>query len=568
MKVPYGIADFKTIREGGYLYVDKTKYIEELEKYTKVIYTRPRRFGKSTFTNMIGYYYDIAKKDEFEKLFKGLYIYDNPTPKKNSYYIMYFNFSGIKAEKQLNKKETEQAFNKKIIEGCKNFIEKYNLNIEFEQSENAATILHQVVSSFQRLKKQNQIYIMIDEYDHFTNGMLKGNAEDFLEILGDSGFVRNFYEVIKENCETMDPPIGEFFATGVSPITLDSLTSGFNIATKITTDESFTVMCGLTEEEVKNAIIQAGITGKLAEETYNRMKENYDGYRMSKYDDTPVFNTTLVMYYLKILAEKGRPPETLIDDNLTATGTKIENMAGLMDENQNYTILDELLKNGYVEGDLVSSFELEKKFDRDDFISLLYYNGYVTMKKMKEDDYEYIVYVIPNYVTKMLYASYFLNLTDIDKKFIIDTTEVKMAIKSLARYGEMGQLAGVIQNFLFHHSIRDKETFNEMNIKHTMEILLSFTSQYNVYGEYPAGQGFADIFIEKATNSIAKYEAIVELKYLKKKDEKNIGLNRLEEDAKEQLNKYMKDKRIQGKEYLKKYMIIFKGFEDYIVKEL
>ena len=397
MKVPYGIADFKTMRENGYLYVDKTMYIRELENFTKVIYTRPRRFGKSTFTNMIGYYYDIAKKDEFETLFKGLDIYDNPTPKKNSYYIMYFNFSGIKAEKELNRQETENAFNKKVAEGCKNFIEKYELNIEFDKNENAAIMLNQVISGFARLKKQNQIYIMIDEYDHFTNGMLKGDAKDFLDILGDSGFVRNFYEVIKEKCEIMDPPVGEFYATGVSPITLDSLTSGFNIATKVTTDESFTAMCGLTEEEVKNAIDQAGITGDLAIQTYNKMKENYDGYIMNEDDTRSIFNTTLVMYYLKTLSEKGRPPKDIVDDNLSATGTKIMNLAGLMNKEQNYELLKELLVKGEVSGRLITSFELEKNFNRDDFLSMLFYNGYITIKEAGLRT----KFKIPNYVTKV-----------------------------------------------------------------------------------------------------------------------------------------------------------------------
>ena len=148
MKVPYGIADFKTMRENGYLYVDKTMYIRELENFTKVIDTRQRRFGKTTFVNMIGYYYDKAKKDEFETLFKGLDIYDNPTPKRNSYYIMHFNFSGIKAEKELNRQETEMAFNEKVIAGCRDFIKKYDLDIEFDENKNAARILTEVLSKF------------------------------------------------------------------------------------------------------------------------------------------------------------------------------------------------------------------------------------------------------------------------------------------------------------------------------------------------------------------------------------------------------------------------------------
>ena len=564
MKVPYGIADLKKIRTEGYLYVDKTMYLEELEKYTKVIYTRPRRFGKSTFTNMMMYYYDIAKKEEFEKLFKGLYIYDHQTPNKNNYYIMYFNFSGVKAEKNLNREETEKEFNKKVIIGCTDFIKRYDFKIKFNEEQSAASILSEVISEFRGLKKENKIYIIIDEYDHFTNGMLHGNAKDFLEILGTSGFIRNFYEVIKENCEIMDPPVGEFFATGVAPITLDSLTSGFNIATKVTNDEAFTAMCGLTEEEVKFAIKAAGIEGKLAEETFNKMKENYDGYIMNKLDETRIFNTTLVMYYLRVLSTKGRTPEDLVDENLATTGTKIKNLAGLINESGNYEILNELLLKGEISGDLVESFELERKFTRDDFISMLYYNGYITIKETGLET----TFKIPNYVTEILYASYFLNITDVDNKFIIDTEEVKAAMKQLALYGNIEKLVECAKDYLFHCSVRDKEKFNEMNLKHIFGMLLAFTSQYVVYGEYPAGQGFADIMVQKATNSLAKYEAIVELKYLSEEKVKTANIEKLKEEAKKQLAKYMKDKRLEQREYLKKYVIIFKGFEDYCVEEI
>ena len=561
MKVPYGIADLKKIRTEGYLYVDKTMYLEELEKYTKVIYTRPRRFGKSTFTNMMMYYYDIAEKENFERLFKGLYIYDHQTPNKNNYYIMYFNFSGVKADKDLNKEETEKEFNKKVAAACRRFIQKYKLEIEFDANQSAASILTEVISEFEGLKKEHQIYIIIDEYDHFTNGMLHGNAEDFLEILGTSGF---FYEVIKENCETINPPVGEFFATGVAPITLDSLTSGFNIATKVTNDEAFTAMCGLTEEEVKFAIKEAGINGELAKETFNKMKENYDGYIMNKRDGTSIYNTTLVMYYLRELSTNGRPPDDLIDENLASTGTKIKNMAGLINREENYNVLNELLVKGEVQGILKESFDLEDDFDRNDFISLLYYNGYITIKEVGVR----LKFGIPNYVIEMLYANYFLKLAENHEKYKINTTEIEEAMQDLAENGEIKRLCENVKDFLFHCSVRDKEKFNEMNLKHIFSMILAFTSQYVVYAEYPAGQGFADLMIQKASNSLAKYEAIVELKYISEKNAKTANIEELKEDAKKQLDKYMKDKRLEQREYLKKYVIIFKGFENYYVEEI
>ena len=561
MKVPYGEVDFKAIRTEGYIYIDKTMYIEKLESNKKVIFTRPRRFGKSMLTNMLEYYYCINQSENFEKLFKGLYIYDNPTPNKNKYYILKFNFSGINTAPRETLENIERYFNEKVLDALRFFVSKYKLGITFDETRTAAGMLSEVLTKFSELNKENKIYIMIDEYDHFTNGMLRGNAERFLKILGDTGFVRAFYEVIKEKLEISAPPIERFFATGVAPLTLDSMTSGFNITTKITNNPLFTAMCGLTDAEVKQAIEMAGVENK--EEVFNKMKANYDGYRFSEENDIHLFNTTLVMYYLRDLTQLGRPPKNLVDGNLAATGSKIENIAGLINKEENYKTLNELLLNGEVIANITETFELDKRFTRNDFVSMLFYNGYITIKEL--DGME-LKFGIPNFVTEILYSSYFLELTDLADKYRIDTSSIERAIVRLGQYGEIEELAKKVQEFLFHCSVRDKENFNEMNLKHVFSMILALTSQFIVYAEYPAGQGFADMYIQKASGSLAKYEAIVELKYIKEKDAKKVNLKKLKEEAYNQLTNYLEDKRLEQKENLKKFMIIFKGFEDYYIE--
>ena len=376
-RVPYGRVDLKSVREDGMLYIDKTMYLEKLEQNNILIYTRPRRFGKSMLTSMLAYYYSINEKENFEKIFKGLYVYDNPTPYKNKYYVLQFNFSGIETGSEVSIEEMNRQFSELIYVGIENCITRYKFGIEINKNNNAAGILREFLMKFNQLEKENKIYIMIDEYDHFTNGILKDDARKFLKVLGSSGFVRAFYEVIKENLESLNPPIGRFFATGVAPVTLDSLTSGFNIATKITNNPLFTAMCGLTEEEVKYAIKESGVPNP--EETFNKMLENYDGYIFNKFDQTHLFNTTLVMYYLNSLQMIGLPPENLVDSNLAATGSKIENIASLINKDANYKVLDELLMDGEIEGNIVDSFELENHFDKNDFLSMLFYNGYITI---------------------------------------------------------------------------------------------------------------------------------------------------------------------------------------------
>ena len=563
MKVPYGESDFKTIRKEGYIYIDKTMYIEKLETNKKVIYTRPRRFGKSMFTNMLDYYYSIDGMQQFEELFKGLYIYDHPTPNKNNYYVLKFNFSGMEAGPTKTLEQIEEQFKMSVTINIQNCINRYDLGINLVEEGTAANILRKFLSDFKRLNKKNKIYILIDEYDHFTNGMLQGNAERFLKILGDTGFVRAFYEVIKENLELTEPPIERFFATGVAPLTLDSLTSGFNITTKLTNSPLFTAMCGLTEDEVKQAIEMAGVENK--EEVFSKMKANYDGYRFSEENDLHLFNTTLVMYYLRDLTQIGRPPRNLVDGNLAATGSKIENMAGLINKEENYKTLNELLLNGEIVANITESFELDKRFTKNDFISMLFYNGYITIKEVNGME---VKFGIPNFVTETLYSSYFLELTDLADKYKIDTSTIERAIIRLGQYGEIEELVAKVQEFLFHCSIRDKENFNEMNLKHVFSMILALTSQFITYAEYPAGQGFADMYIQKASGSLAKYEAIVELKYIKEKDGKKANNKKLKKQAEEQLSRYLKDKRMEQKENLKKFVIIFKGFGEYYVEEL
>lgn len=207
---------------------------------------------------MISYYYDLKETENFEKLYKGLYIYDNPTEKKNSYYILNFNFSGMNISSNKTEKDIEEFFNKKVEFYCTDFISKYELPIKLEdENQPASMLLQELLIKFRRLEKKNKIYIIIDEYDHFTNGMLEGNVSGFVKALGQGGFVRAFYEIIKEYAEGTDSVVDRFFATGVAPLTLDSLTLGFNIATNISTDELFTAMCGFTEE-VKELVKRVG----------------------------------------------------------------------------------------------------------------------------------------------------------------------------------------------------------------------------------------------------------------------------------------------------------------------
>ena len=560
VKIPYGIADFKRIREQNYVYVDKTSYIKKLESYPMAIYVRPRRFGKSLFTSMISYYYDLKETENFESLYKGLYIYDNPTENKNNYYILKFNFSGMNVSGNKTENEIEEFFNESVYISCREFIKKYDLKIELS-FKTAATILRDVLSQFKMLEKKNKIYIIIDEYDHFTNGMLEGNVSRFIKALGQGGFVRAFYEVIKEYAEGTDSVVDRFFGTGVAPLTLDSLTSGFNISTNISTDEQFTAMCGFTENEVKDLIENIG----LSEKVFKELKKNYDGYRFSPNDEEHTFNVTLLMYYLQSYVHKGIPPTDPVDPNLATSGNKIEAMVNLISPEKNYKKLVELITNGEVSGELVTQFELNNnRFDENSFLSLIFYQGYITIKDVGFD----ITFCVPNYVSEVLYASYFAKLIDTKEVYKMETTEINEAIRSFGTRGDIEQITKVVSNFLTYQSVRDKENFNEKILKYVYSLFFSLSNQYYVYGEFPAMQGFADIFVEKSQTSRATYEAVIELKYLNKEKAKSANYELLKEEGKSQMEKYIQDKRLNERENLKKFVIVFEGFDKYSVFEV
>ena len=234
-KLPYGISNYEELIEDNYYYVDKTKYIEKLENLAekRIMFLRPRKFGKTLFTSTIENYYDINKKEKFEKLYGETYIGKNPTPLQNSYYILKFNFSGIDTETE---ETTLRGFRREVASSIKVFVEKYGLDFFVNFEDDAENILDNLIKAFSYQKSEKKIYVIVDEYDHFANELLSFNTTKFKELVSKNGKVRKWYEILKKGTESV---VDRIFITGVAPITLDSLTSGFNICSDKTMDERF-----------------------------------------------------------------------------------------------------------------------------------------------------------------------------------------------------------------------------------------------------------------------------------------------------------------------------------------
>jgi len=338
LKIPYGLCDFERIRTKNFLYVDKTHFIEMVESMDYVLHLRPRKFGKSLFIDTLDYYYDLASEDKFDELFKGLFIHENQTPYRHKYYILRLDFSGIQNTASEN---LEQGFLRRVTIDAEIFINRYKLDIQLGEASSASGVLDSLLKGFRALELEYKIYIMIDEYDHFTNSLLTGDGVEFLSVLQRGGFVRSFYEVIKRNAGR--GPVERIFMTGVMSITLDSMTSGFNIATNITTIKDFSDMMGFTTAEVqeilKSTYSNPRKVGEIVQLTsdeqvqiYDIFRENYNGYLFSEDSSSKVFNSTLIIYYLQHYLPHRVPPRNLVDVNLNQSGATIESIVGLKNQ--------------------------------------------------------------------------------------------------------------------------------------------------------------------------------------------------------------------------------------------
>jgi len=570
-KIPYGESNFEKIRKENFLYVDKTHFIKNIEITGKLIHLRPRRFGKSLFLSMLDSYYDVAQADKFDELFQGLYIHEHPTENKNNYYMLRFNFSGVE---NVTRDSLKTGFLNKVKSGVTRFINKYKLDIKLVESDQAAEVLISLINGFEKLELPHKIYILIDEYDHFTNSILEGDGGEFLALLKRGGFVRSFYEIIKEKSEI--GTVDRLFMTGVMSLTLDSMTSGFNVATNITTDETFADIMGFTADEVKNVLgltfSNSGkeedkfvLTETEQEEILHVFRENYNGYLFSEDSEEKVFNSTLIMYYLKNYVSKKRPPKNILDPNLNQSSAIIENIVGLKTPERNIKLIREIVDEQEVEGELVTFFDLDKKFDHNDVITMLFNLGILTLKTSA---YEDALFEIPNTIIKRFYLQYLNELHQREVGYYIETRDQMLAFREIGRTGKITTLTKIVEEILLHTSNQNALDLSEKHIKFCYFIQTYATRDFVPYDEFPSGVGYADLFIQRAVPSNARYEVFIEFKYLSKTETTETSIAKKLEEGISQITGYLADKRLANRPDLKKYVIVFSGHEARVMHEV
>jgi hypothetical protein len=563
IRLSYSISNFEKLVTENYYYVDRTTYIEKLEFANEpyIFFLRPRRFGKTLFVSMLWHYYGLEFADQFSQLFGQYYIGQNPTPKANSYAVLYLEFSRIDTS---TKESTFEGFLSNVRWGVKAFLERYTpLNKAAQEKilsqPNPSEVMKALFDAFG--KQKNPIYILIDEYDHFANEILAFNFDHFAEFVSRNGFVRKFYEAIKE--ATATGIVDRLFVTGVTPITLDSLTSGFNIATNLSTHKYFHQMMGFTGEEVKTLLKKVTFNQSETRNVLKNLKKWYDGYRFSKKAETRLYNPDMVLYFLKEYAYENEYPDKLIDTNIASDYGKVRRLFRLGEVDRNYVILEELIESGVLSGLLTEQFSFEKTFTKDDFISLLFYLGLVTIK---EAGLSRLGFGFPNYVIKGLYLEFFMDSLNERNQLDFEVDEVRDKLEILAQNNEVKPFVGLIEKALHTLSNRDFILFDEKYVKALFVGFASLSNLYFIKSEPEVEQKYPDIMFLYRPPFAPNYQFLFELKYLKKSDSGK--LKSTQEGAKNQIKGYLQFEEVRQLENLKSWVIVFVGEVAAVVEEV
>ena len=555
LKMPYGISNYEKIINDGYYYVDKTMYIEKLENLpeTNIMFLRPRKFGKTLFTSVLENYYDKNKKESFEKLYGNTYIGKNPTKLKNSYCILRFNFSGIDTSTE---EATIRGFKKEVASSIEVFINRYNLEFHVNKEDEAENILDNLFKSFYIQKPQDKIYVIIDEYDHFANELLGFNPEQFRGLVSKNGKVRKWYEILKKGTETV---VDRIFITGVAPITLDSLTSGFNIGTDITQDEEFNEMIGFTEEELKEILKNQEISLKEQEKIIPIMKENYDGYKFCLKAKNQIYNSNMCLYFLSRYIRLGEIPDKLIDTNIASDYSKIGKMLDLCKGENRLEILRKTVQGEPIVNTIIEKFNPAIEFTENDMISMLYYLGYLTISGELVGIPEL---TIPNKVMKEIYADYFMQMMDKEAEFRIDNNANQEILIQLAQEGRIDKIVEILKIYLNNLSNRDLIKFDEKYIKLIFYCIAMNIKAYSTKSEMEVNRNYPDILLVPRDSSKGYKAVMVEFKYLKKGEVAK--LEDKQKEAKEQIERYSNFEDIKDIQGLRKYTIVVATNDIYV----
>lgn len=562
-KLPYGISNYEELITDGYYYVDKTKYIEELENLPekRIIFLRPRKFGKTLFTSVLENYYDKNKKDKFEKLYGDTYIGKNPTRLKNSYNILRFNFSGISTD---NEETTMKGFKNEVVSSINVFIKKYGLDFYINNDDDVENILNNLFKAWIIQKSEEKIFVIIDEYDHtlhnlsvigkastakkFANELLGFNINQFKNLVSRNGKIRKWYEILKKGTETV---VDRIFITGVASITLDSLTSEFNISSDKTRDRKFNEMMGFTKDELLKLMDEQEITKQEQQDILPIMKENYDGYKFSIKGKEKMYNSNMCLYFLNEFIQYRDIPEKLIDVNIASDYSKLSKMLELCQGEKRQDIIEKTVSGEGIVSEITEKFNPAIEFTEKDLVSMLYYLGYLTIVG---ENFGMPELKIPNKIMKEIYSDYFIQILSEETEFMIEQEEYNKMVKEIALEGKIDIITSMLQKYLSNLSNRDYIKFDEKYVKLVFYCIAMNLKVYSVKSEMEVERMYPNILLVPRDRNRGYYSVMIEFKYLKKGEENN--LKEIQKEARNQIEQYAKLDEIKNLQNLHKYTIV------------
>ena len=573
--IPYGMMNFAVIRRDDCYYVDKTRFIPIIEDADKFFFfNRPRRFGKSLTVSMLQHYYDIAAKDKFDALFGDLYIGKHPTSDRNSYLVLYLNFSGIVGELHNYRKGLDAHCQTMFDYFCDIYADYLPQGIKEKLDEKEGAV-EQFEYLFTECNKTNQrIYLFIDEYDHFTNAILADpeSLHRYTNETHGEGYLRAFFNKVKAGTYSS---IERCFITGVSPVTMDDLTSGFNIGTNYSLSPKFNEMIGFTEEEVRQMLTYYSTTSHFnhtVDELLDIMKPWYDNYcfAQGRYGETTMYNSNMVLYFVKnYLDNDGKAPQNMIESNIRIDYEKLRMLIRKDKEfAHDASIIQTLVNQGYITGDLKDSFPATNITNPDNFVSLLYYFGMLTISGTHEGKTKL---TIPNQVVREQLYTYLLSTYD-EADLNFSSYEKSELSSSLAYRGDWQAYFGYIADCLKRYaSQRDKQK-GEFFVH---GFTLAMTAQNRFYrpiSEQDTQAGYVNIFLCPLLEiySDMKHSYIVELKYAKYKDPES-RVEELRQEAIAQANRYADTETVKnavGNTKLHKIVVVYKGMDMPVCEEV
>jgi len=565
--IPYGVTDFRLIRANNYYYVDKTSYIALVENAARFFFLiRPRRFGKSLFVNMLSWYYDINRKDSFEELFGDLYIGKHPTEEQGKYLILSFNFSAVNPDPDKLMESFEWHCHLRFMEFANAYASCFESGFaeEIKNAPSATAKFSYIISKAKELELP--IYLVIDEYDNFSNAILaNAGTTHYKTLTHGAGFFRFFFNLIKEGA-TGDGPIKRMFITGVSPVTMDDVTSGFNIGTNMSCDARFNNIIGFSECELRQMLTYYKETGDISEDIDHLIETMawYNNYCFSMDSlGERIFNSDMILYFLNYYLPLKEAPSNMIDNNIRTDYNKLRHLIRLDKSfGLNASIIHDIVANGNIVAEIKTAFPAEDLAKPDNFKSLLYYYGLLSICGIDRGD---TILGIPNLTVREQLYGYLVEAYREAEMFVLELDYLNNLVKDMAYDGIWEPAFRYFASELKRQSSIREFIEGEAHIRGFLLAYLGLNRTYIIHPEHEPYKKYADFYMmpDLLHQPEIAFSYIVEVKYARR-DASNAEIATLKMEASEQLRRYAGDPKVQqtkGDTQLRLITLVFKGWE-------